>query len=181
LENPHEMNNLSPADRDDLPLDSDLEVDEETTGRAKPVHLSWRYLGIVAAGGTIGTAIREGLTLAVPALGGVAWIILVINVVGAFCLGLLLEGLVRRGADEGRRRRLRLFIGTGVLGGFTTYSTLATATATLLNANQPWVAVAYALGTLILGAVGTTAGIAVASAQHQRRFGRQTAGSAVTE
>ncbi len=37
-------------------------------------------------------------------------------------LGALLESLARRGPDEGRRRAIRLLVGTGGLGGFTTYS-----------------------------------------------------------
>src|SRR5699024_11239433 len=47
------------------------------------------------------------------------------NISGAFLLGLLVESLSRRGADHGRRRDLRLLLGTGLLGGYTTYSALA--------------------------------------------------------
>ncbi|WP_371740714.1 CrcB family protein, partial [Frigoribacterium sp. CFBP 13712] len=90
------------------------------------MHLRWRFIGLVALGGTIGTGLREALALSFPAApGSIPVTILLINVVGAFALGLLLESLMRRGPDAGRRRDLRLFIGTGVLGGFTTYSALA--------------------------------------------------------
>jgi CrcB protein len=135
----------------------------------RPIHLRWTYLALVALGGTLGTAAREGLSLAVPALDGINWIILVINVVGAFLLGVLLESLVRRGADEGRRRILRLLLGTGVLGGFTTYSSLAVATAGFFRDGRPGVAFAYAFATVVIGAAATVAGIALASLEHRRR------------
>ena len=93
-----------------------------TAPAARPVHLRWQHLALVFAGGTVGTALRELLAISVPPVAGVAVVIVGINVVGAFLLGLLLETLARRGPDDGRRRQLRLLLGTGVLGGFTTYS-----------------------------------------------------------
>jgi CrcB protein len=160
--------------RDDLPVDSDLDVNDTTIGYSRPIHLRWRYLALVAVGGTVGTAIREGLTLVVPAVGGVTWIILGINVIGAFALGVLLESFARRGPDEGRRRNLRLLLGTGVLGGFTTYSSLATATALLLVSGETVLALVYALSTVLLGAAGAAAGIVLASALHRRSVHRRT-------
>jgi CrcB protein len=80
----------------------------------------------------------------------------------------LLESLVRRGADEGRRRDIRLTIGTGVLGGFTTYSALATSTALLLMNGAAGVGIAYALATVFVGAGASWAGIAVSAALSRR-------------
>lgn len=169
------MTGPDPFDPEALPIDSDLDVDDTTTGYPRPIHLRWRYLGLVAIGGAVGTAIREGLSLTFPATAGPAWIILVINVVGAFTLGVLLESLARRGPDEGRRRTIRLLLGTGLLGGFTTYSSLATATALLLKSGQPGLATIYAFATVLLGAAGSIVGIAVASARHRRRISGQSA------
>jgi len=135
---------------------------------ARPVHLRWRYLGLVFAGGTAGTALRELLAISVPPVAGVAVVILAINVLGAFLLGLLLETLAGLGPDEGRRRQLRLLLGTGVLGGFTTYSALATDTALLLADNRAATALLYALGTLVCGALASWAGIALGAAMHRR-------------
>ena len=70
-----------------------------------------------------------------------------INVVGAFLLGTLLELLADRSIDAGGSRRIRLTPGTGVLGGFTTYSALAADTATLAT-DHPWRAICYALATI---------------------------------
>jgi CrcB protein len=135
----------------------------------RPVHLRWRALALVFAGGTVGTALRELLAISVPPVAGVAVVIVGINVVGAFLLGLLLETLTSRGADEGRRRQLRLLLGTGVLGGFTTYSALATDTTLLLADDRLGAALLYALGTVVLGAFASWAGIAAAAALHRRR------------
>ncbi|MBX0299122.1 CrcB family protein [Cryobacterium sp. 1639] len=137
----------------------------------RPVHLRWPYLALVFAGGTVGTALRELLAISVPPVAGVAVVIVGINVVGAFLLGLLLETLAGLGADEGRRRQLRLFLGTGLLGGFTTYSALATDTGLLLADDRLGTAVLYALGTVVVGALASWAGIAAGAALHRRRTG----------
>ena len=150
-----------------LGQDPDLDVDD-STGTERPVHLRWRFIGLVTLGGTIGTGLREALALSFPAApGSIPVTILLINVVGAFALGLLLESLVRRGPDAGRRRDLRLLVGTGVLGGFTTYSALAVDTATLLGDALP-ISIAYGVGSVVLGAVGSWAGITSGAALHRR-------------
>lgn len=122
---------------------------------------------MVALGGAIGTAAREAVSLAVPPMGGVPVAILGINVVGAFLLGLLLESLMLRGPDAGRRRSLRLFLGTGILGGFTTYSALAADSGVLLLDGRAPIAIAYAVGTVVLGGAASWLGIVAA-----RRFRR---------
>lgn len=117
---------------------------------------------MVALGGAIGTAAREAISLAIPPIGGVPVAILGINVVGAFLLGLLLESLLRPGPDAGRRRDLRLFLGTGVLGGFTTYSALAADSSVLLIEGSALVGVLYAVGSVVLGALASWGGIVLA-------------------
>jgi CrcB protein len=92
-----------------------------------------------------------------------------INVVGAFLLGALLEALALRGADEGRRRDLRLFIGTGVLGGFTTYSAFAVDTDGLIVAQNVGGSILYAVATIVVGALATVAGIALSARLARRR------------
>ena len=126
------------------------------------MHLRWSHLALVFAGGTIGTGLRQLLVLLVPPVDGVPVVIVGINVVGAFLLGLLLAALTRRGPDEGARLRVRLLLGTGVLGGFTTYSALATDTTVLLTGGAVGPALLYALGTVLIGGLASWLGIRAA-------------------
>lgn len=129
----------------------------------RPLHLRPRLVLLVAAGGAVGTAIREALALSFPAPPGTfPWTVFGINLVGSFALGLLLELLALSGPDEGGRRGARLFVGTGVIGGFTTYSAFANDGAALIEAATP-VGVAYALSTVVLGFAAAVAGVAVAA------------------
>ncbi|MEY2849728.1 MAG: hypothetical protein RI885_2395 [Actinomycetota bacterium] len=123
-------------------------------------------LPFIALGGAVGTAAREGIALALPATGGFPVATLTVNLVGAFLLGLLVEALARRGGDTGRLRTLRLTLGTGVLGGFTTYSAFATDTALLLG-DAPAVAVGYAVMTVVVGAAATLAGVTVGASRRR--------------
>ncbi|MCU1474674.1 CrcB family protein [Amnibacterium sp.] len=112
----------------------------------------------VFAGGTVGTALRALVGLLVPPLGAVPVSTIGINVVGAFALGTLLAALAGRGPDAGRRRRTRLLLGTGVLGGFTTFSALAVDTAVLLDGRRIPEAVAYGLGSVLAGMLAAALG-----------------------
>lgn len=154
-----------------LPVDSDLEVNETSRGPLSPVHLHPRYLVIVAIGGAMGTALRELISLASPPVLGVSTATFAINVLGALLLGAFLESLSRRGVDEGRRRTVRLLLGTGALGGFTTYSALAVDSATLISTDHAGVGLAYAVTTVVIGAMATWTGIVAAAALHRARQG----------
>jgi CrcB protein len=123
------------------------------------VHLRPRSIALVAGGGALGTATRYLVSQVVPHVRGVPVGVLLINVVGAFLLGLLLERLLGAGPDTGPRLDLRLLLGTGFLGGFTTYSALATDTVALLVGGDAGRALAYALGTLVLGLLASLLGL----------------------
>lgn len=146
------------------------------TDATRPVHLHPASLALVFAGGTVGTGAREALSLAFPPVDGVPYAILVINLAGAFLLGVLLDALVRRGPDQGRRRALRLLLGTGVLGGFTTYSALAADGAWLIGTGHAVSGILYGLVTVLVGALTTWGGIAVAGATHRARGDADGAG-----
>lgn len=113
-------------------------------------HRDSRLVALVAAGGTVGVLARDLLTRAV---GATSWPVatFAINLVGAFALGLLLASLRRHGPDAGRLLHARLLLGTGVLGGFTTYSALAVGTVELAQDDRLVAALAYGLGTVVLG------------------------------
>jgi fluoride exporter len=134
-----------------------------------PVHLHWRSVLLVFVGGAIGTTVRYLLSAAVPSVGGIPLAILAINVTGAFVLGWLLEALALRGPDAGRRRDLRLFAGTGILGGYTTYSSFAVDTDGLFAAHDPVGGIGYAVATIAIGALASVAGIAAAAVIVRRR------------
>lgn len=157
---------------DQLPIDPDIEVDQTPRGRPRPLHLRASSLALVFAGGTVGVAAREALVLAFPAVEGeVPWAIFGINLSGAFLLGILLDALVRSGPDHGGRRVLRLLLGTGLVGGYTTYSALATDAANLVGHGSAGIGIRYALGTVLIGGLTTLAGIVVAGIVHRKPKG----------
>lgn len=122
----------------------------------------WRYLALVAAGGSLGTATRWLVGRTLPA-GLLPWPTLAVNLTGAFLLGLLLEGLALGSADGVPHRGWRLFAGTGFLGGLTTYSALAVDTDALARSAPAWLAASYGLGTLAGGLVLCWLGMEVAA------------------
>ena len=132
------------------------------SARVRPPHLRWAPIALVFVGGAAGVAGREGLSLLIPNLGAVPVAIPIINVVGAFLLGCLYEAVTRLDSASAGGN-LKLLLGTGFCGGFTTYSSLATDTAVLFRDGLPWAALIYAVGTVLVGACATWAGIAVAS------------------
>lgn len=124
-------------------------------------------MGIVAVGGVLGAVTRYGLGMVIPAPGAWPLPTLIINLSGALALGALLEGLSRRGPDVGNRRVLRLALGTGFLGAYTTYSTLAVDAVHLLNADAVPAAAGYLTASLLGGAAATTAGIWLGAWHHR--------------
>ncbi len=127
------------------------------------MHLRPAYLALVFLGGTGGTLARYGLGEVLPAPAGLPLGIFLINVTGAFVLGLILEILARRGPDEGRRRAVRLLLGTGFLGGFTTYSALAVDSVLLLGAGRVIEGMSYVTVSVLTGLAATAAGIGTGS------------------
>lgn len=141
-----------------LPADPDLEADADSEAHPRASHLSLSNIAWVVTGGAVGTGLRYLIGVHAPTWEGVPVATVVINVVGAFVLGALLVTLTQRSPASVWARRVRLGCGTGVLGGFTTYSALATDTV-LLAASHPGRAAAYALTTVTAGGVASLLGI----------------------
>lgn len=119
-------------------------------------------LAVISVGGVLGALARFGLQSAYPSPGsGFAWATFWINV-----LGCLLIGIVVVFATESRRahRLLRPFLATGVLGGFTTFSTYVVGMQRALSAGAPRVALAYGAATAIVALAAAWAGIRAANA-----------------
>ncbi|MBW9204395.1 CrcB family protein [Mumia sp. zg.B17] len=136
-------------------------------------------IGLVVFGGTLGAAAREGLVLAGRHTDGALFVVPLANVIGAFILGYLFEALTRTAPAPERTRRSMLLVGTGFCGGLTTYSALATGTAALFDDSRIGIGLAYALGTVVVGAGATLLGIVLASGLHDRRAAdRHEAGGA---
>jgi fluoride exporter len=98
---------------------------------------------LVALGGAVGSVLRFGVGLAALRVFGVGlpWGTLIVNVAGGLAMGVL----VARSESES----LRLLLGVGLLGGFTTFSAFSLETVRLAEAN-PGAAALYVLASLVL-------------------------------
>ncbi|HOZ28502.1 MAG TPA: fluoride efflux transporter CrcB [Hyphomonadaceae bacterium] len=115
---------------------------------------------LVALGGGLGAAGRFGVSLAVPArVDAWPWATFGINVFGSLLIGVLAGWLSSRG-EAGEP--WRLFLGVGVLGGFTTFSAYSLETMRMIERND-WVgASTYSIGSVIAGLAAVAIGLAMA-------------------
>ena len=124
--------------------------------------MPWSTLAVISAGGVLGALARYGLQSAYPSPArGFGWATFGINVSGC-----LLIGIVIVFATESRRvhRLLRPFLATGVLGGFTTFSTYIVGMQHQLSAGAARTALAYGAGTALAALVAAWAGVRLANA-----------------
>lgn len=128
----------------------------------RPHHTDPLLVASVALGGGLGSLARYALNQAVPTRAGWPVGTLAENLAGAFLLGLLLQGLLRRGHETPRRRWARLTLGTGALGGFTTYSAFALELHGLLADGRTGLAAGYALVSVVGGTIACVGGVALA-------------------
>ena len=121
------------------------------------------HLLLVMLGGAIGAGCRYGVgRLAAAQLGpGFPWGTFIVNLAGGFLAGALLSLLAAEGA---RAEPLRLFLGVGILGGFTTFSAFSAETAGMLQRGEPGLAAAYALSSVAGSVLMLFAGLWLARA-----------------
>ncbi len=139
---------------------TDPDVDlHDRRQRAELRPREWDLVLAVALGGVVGAEARYALAELMPhGTGAWPWATLVTNVVGSGLIGVLMALL----ATAGRPPRLvRPLLGTGVLGGFTTFSTFALDLHGLLLAHRPGVALAYVAASLAGCLVATAAAFAL--------------------
>ncbi|MGY5775876.1 fluoride efflux transporter CrcB [Rhizobium sp. LEGMi135b] len=115
---------------------------------------------VVFLGAGLGGAFRLGINELAARLFGIEFPFgtLIINVLGAFIMGLLTEYFAFRG---GMSQEVRLFLTTGVLGGFTTFSTFALESVTLWERGQWMPSVAYVALSVFLSIGALIAGLAI--------------------
>jgi CrcB protein len=117
------------------------------TTRRSRAGVGWPVLAVISAGGVAGALARYGLGEAFPHTAEeFAWATFGINVSGCLLIGVL---MVLVSDVWPTRRLLRPFLGTGVLGGYTTFSTYIVDIQQLLAAGAARTALAYLAGTLL--------------------------------
>ena len=110
-----------------------------------------RVLGATVVGGAVGVLARGLIIAPVVDPAAVPWVTLAINGVGSLLLGVIVGWL------DDRRPLALVFLGTGVMGGFTTYSAFAVATA--LWVSTPWLAAGLAAASIVAGVLGAVVGL----------------------
>lgn len=125
------------------------------------MNLDWRSPLAVALGAVPGALSRYYLGLLAARLWGTAWPwgTGLINLSGAIAMGCLATWATARG---GFSPELRLLLGTGFLGAYTTFSTYALETANLARSGWTGGAIAYNLGSALLGWLGLELGSLIA-------------------
>ena len=113
----------------------------------------------VAAGGMVGATARWSISTAWPvSLDQFPTTTLAINLVGSFLLGLVVAGLLER---RPAAPVTHTFLGTGLLGAFTTFSTLTVEAVVLVDAGQVWRAGVYLAASLVAGVAAAASGLAL--------------------
>jgi CrcB protein len=115
---------------------------------------------LIFIGGGLGSLFRHAVNQSSAALFGVnfPYGTLFVNIIGSLAMGLVAGWFAFRG--EGRQL-LRLFLATGILGGFTTFSAFSLDAALLWERGQASVAVLYVVGSLATAIIGVFAGLAI--------------------
>ncbi|MER6638189.1 FluC/FEX family fluoride channel [Streptomyces microflavus] len=133
---------------------------EELPEPGPPAAPQTRVLGAVAAGGALGALARYGALVLWPAAdGGFPWTVFAVNVSGCALIGVLMVLTVERGRVT--HPLVRPFLGVGVLGGFTTFSTYAADVSGLLVRQELAVALAYMAATVVAALAAVWAGAVV--------------------
>jgi len=149
-----------------LPVDPDVDL-HDARQRFELLRTPWSVLGVIAAGGALGALARLGLATAWPHTPGkFPWATFVTNVAGCFLIGVL---MVLISEVWSAHRLIRPFLGVGVLGGFTTFSTYTGDVLQLVNAGAARAGLLYLAGTLVAALAAVYLGITVTRLATRRR------------
>ncbi|WP_455360744.1 fluoride efflux transporter CrcB [Streptomyces sp. SYSU K21746] len=130
------------------PIDPDVDL-RAPAQRAETVgHGKWWVLSAISVGGAAGASARYGASLLWPTpQGAFPWAVFWVNVLGCALIGVLMALIGEHGRSA--HPLVRPFLGVGVLGGFTTFSTYAVDFRDLLERGETGTALAYAGGTAL--------------------------------
>jgi CrcB protein len=147
------------ADRT-APVDSD--VDRRTPAPRRRPERDPAVLAAIAAGGVLGAEARYGVSLLRPHEPGqwpmATWLV---NVSGCFLIGVLMFAITELTSPH---RLVRPFLGVGVLGGYTTFSTAMVDVQQLALAGRGGAALGYLLATVVAAVAAAYAGVALTRA-----------------
>lgn len=124
----------------------------------------WIGFIYVALGGAIGASLRHGTNLLSADLSsktGWPWGTFSVNILGSLLMGLLMGWLLNQAAKPDNEN-LRLFLATGVLGGFTTFSAFSLEIVTLFREGAAMKAALYAGSSVLIGVVAIAFGLWIA-------------------
>jgi CrcB protein len=145
----------------------------------RPAAMPWDVVLAVAVGGVVGAELRYALSEALPhSASQFPWSTVITNASGSLLLGMLMVLLLELTSAH---RLLRPFLGVGVLGGYTTFSTFALDVDRLVIAHRPITAAQYVLITVVGCAAAVWAGTVltqrstevIIAARVQHRLGRR--------
>src|SRR3712207_843769 len=117
---------------------------------------------LVFLGAGIGGALRHGVNVGCARVCGMTfpWSTLTVNVVGSFLMGGIAAWLVLKAGEEWSHP-LRLFLATGILGGFTTFSAFSLDAVVIWERGQMGLAASYVIASVVLSIAGLLAGLAL--------------------
>ena len=139
-----------------LPVDSDVDL-HDARQRRELFRAPWSVLVVIALGGALGALARLGLATAWPHTAGrFPWATFVTNVSGCFLIGVL---MVLISEVWSAHRLIRPFLGVGVLGGFTTFSTYTGDVVQMINVGAARTGLLYLGGTLVAALVAVYLGM----------------------
>lgn len=144
--------------RPDRVVDPDVDL-HDPAQRRELAPRQWDLVLATSVGGILGAWARYGLGVALPnPRHSFPWATLIVNASGCLLIGVLMVVLLELTSPH---RLARPFLGVGVLGGYTTYSTFAVEVERLVLAHRPLIALAYVAATLAACAVAVWLATAV--------------------
>jgi fluoride exporter len=160
---------MTPSTR--LPVDSDVDL-RVRRQRFELRRAPWSVLGMISAGGALGALARYGLAVAWPHRPDrFPWATFVTNVTGCLLIGVLMVLIADVWAAH---RLLRPFLGVGVLGGYTTFSTYTVDIQQLVAAGAARTGLLYLIGTLAAALAAVYLGIALTRLATRRSRRKET-------